>query len=146
MKKSILKIALTTMIAGTFITSCNSSTEKVEDAAVKVDVATQDLKNAQDDFNSEYTKFKIESEQRMVDNEKQIAELKAHKEKLKKEAKADYDKAIADLELKNSTLRFKLNEYKEDGKDKWESFKREFNHDMDELGKALKDLTQNNTK
>jgi hypothetical protein len=28
----------------------------------------------------------------------------------------------------------------------WESFKREFNHDMDELGQALKDLTVDNKK
>jgi hypothetical protein len=28
----------------------------------------------------------------------------------------------------------------------WEKFKREFNHDMDELGKSLKDLTVNNKK
>lgn len=26
----------------------------------------------------------------------------------------------------------------------WESFKREFNHDVDELGQALKDLTVDN--
>jgi DNA-directed RNA polymerase subunit N (RpoN/RPB10) len=26
----------------------------------------------------------------------------------------------------------------------WEAFKREFNHDMEELGKALKDLTVDN--
>jgi len=28
--------------------------------------------------------------------------------------------------------------------EEWETFKREFNHDMDELGKALKDLTVDN--
>jgi len=28
----------------------------------------------------------------------------------------------------------------------WESFKREFNHDMDEIGQALKDLTVDNKK
>ena len=146
MKKSIFTIALTTIIAGTLITSCNSSTEKVEDAAVKVDQAAEDLTKAKEAFDAEYTKFKSESEQRMLDNDNQISELKASKEKMKKEAKEDYDKAIADLEQKNSNMRIKMNEYKEEGNDKWESFKREFNHDMDELGQSLKDLTKNNTK
>jgi hypothetical protein len=146
MKKSILSIALATLFTGSLITSCNSSSQKVEDAAVKVDVATEDLKKAKEEFNNEYNKFKVESEQRMLDNEFKIAELKATKIKLKKEAKAEYDKTIADLEQKNSNMRTKLNEYKEEGKDKWESFKREFNHDMDELGRALKDLANNNVK
>jgi len=39
-----------------------------------------------------------------------------------------------------------MDDYTEEGKEKWESFKREFNHDMEELRLALMDLTQNNTK
>lgn len=146
MKKSIFAIAITALVVGTSITSCDSSTKKVEDAAVKVDEASEDLTDAKKEFNEEYAKFQTESEARMVENDKQIAELKANKAQLKKEAKADYDKKIKDIEEKNSALRIKMNEYKEEGNDKWESFKREFNHDMDELGQSLKDLTTNNTK
>lgn len=146
MKKSIFAIAITALVAGTSITSCDSSTKKVEEAAVKVDEASEDLTDAKKEFNEEYTKFQMESEERMIENDKQIAELKANKAKLKQEAKADYDKKIKDIEERNSALRIKMNEYKEEGNDKWESFKREFNHDMDELGKSLKDLTTNNAK
>ncbi|MBA4239498.1 MAG: peptidase M23 [Sphingobacteriaceae bacterium] len=146
MKKSIFAIAITALVAGTSITSCDSSTKKVEEAAVKVDEASADLTDAKKEFNEEYIKFQLESEERMIENDRQIAELKANKTQLKKEAKADYDKAIKDIEEKNSALRVKMNEYKEEGNDKWESFKREFNHDMDELGKSLKDLTTNNAK
>jgi len=39
-----------------------------------------------------------------------------------------------------------MDDYKQDGKENWEKFKAEFNHDMDELGKAFKDLTINNIK
>lgn len=38
----------------------------------------------------------------------------------------------------------KMADYKADGKDSWAKFKEEFNHDMDELGKALKDFTIKN--
>jgi len=40
----------------------------------------------------------------------------------------------------------KISKYKNDGNEKWESFKREFNYDMDELGQSLKDLGENNVK
>ncbi len=43
-------------------------------------------------------------------------------------------------------MKIKMDNYKEDGKEKWEAFKSEFSHDMDELGSALKDLTVNNVK
>ena len=90
MKKSIFTIALTTIIAGTIITSCNSSTKKVEDAAVKVEDAAEDLTKAKEEFNAEYNQFKIESEQRMIDNDNQIAELKANNYKLNLETSGAY--------------------------------------------------------
>ena len=39
-----------------------------------------------------------------------------------------------------------MDEYNQEGKENWEKFKTEFSHDMDELGKAFKDLTVKNTK
>jgi hypothetical protein len=64
----------------------------------------------------------------------------------KKEAKADYNKRIAELEQKNSDMKKKLDDYKADGKDKWEQFKKDFSRDMDDLGNAFKDLTTKKTK
>ncbi len=51
---------------------------------------------------------------------------------------------MAELENKNSDLKKKLSDFKDDDKDKWISFKEEFNHDMDELGLAFKNLTVEN--
>jgi len=39
-----------------------------------------------------------------------------------------------------------LDSYKNDADSDWQSFKREFNHDMDELGHSLKDFTVDNKK
>jgi hypothetical protein len=39
-----------------------------------------------------------------------------------------------------------MEDYKVDTKEQWESFKTEFSHDMDEMGKAFKDLTVKNVK
>jgi hypothetical protein len=47
------------------------------------------------------------------------------------------------LAQKNNNLKKELTEYNNEGSDKWTTFKIEFNRDMDELGKALKDFTIN---
>jgi hypothetical protein len=49
------------------------------------------------------------------------------------------------LEQKNASLKTKIENYENNQTD-WQSFKREFNADMSQLGKALKDLTVDNKK
>jgi hypothetical protein len=73
--------------------------------------------------------------------EKIIAEFKARISKEKKENIAKYEKTIAELEQKAGDMKKKLEDFKVEGKDKWDSFKLKFDHDMDELGKALKNFT-----
>jgi len=145
MKKSIFNLALIIFVAGTILTSCTSSAEKVDNAKANVEAATLDLEHAKEDYNREYENFKLESEEKITANEKIIADLKHYSKSVKKEMKTDYQKAILSLEQKNELMKEKVRDYKNDGNEKWQSFKREFNHDMDELGQALKDLTKNNT-
>jgi len=64
----------------------------------------------------------------------------------KKEAAADYKIKVDELEQKNSDLKKQMDDYKAEGKEKWEKFKTEFGHDMDELGNAFKDFTVKNVK
>ncbi len=104
----------------------------------------KDLYTIRLDTISNYEQFKIEAEKIIIAQEKNITEFKARMASEKKEINADYDKKLVELENKNNDLKKKLADYKDDGQDKWISFKNEFNHDMDELGKAFKDLTVEN--
>jgi chromosome segregation ATPase len=108
--------------------------------------AKSDLKEAQQESSAEYQKFKNESEEKIRAHEKSIAEFKARIAKEKTLIKNEYEMKIAVLEQKNSDLKKRLDEFKEEGKDKWAKFKVEFSHDLDELGKALKDFTTKNVK
>jgi len=153
MKSSILIMAVTVCMVGTMITGCKTSSEKVENAQDKVIEAKNDMLEAQGDLNktlqdsiTDYQKFKIESEAKISAYEKSMAEFKTRIANEKKENKASYEKKLAELEQKSSEMKKKLEEYKDEGQDKWTSFKNEFNHDMDELGQALKDLTVDNKK
>lgn len=150
MKNTLLMSAAIVMMAGTVLTSCQSSAKKVEnaqenvqDAKDNVDVANQELNQVLIDS---IQQFKMESDEKINNNEKKIAEFKARIAQEKKENRANYEKKLAELEQKNSDMKMKLAGYNEKSQEKWTAFKIEFNHDMDELGQAFKDLTVKNTK
>ena len=156
MKNVFIAITLYTMfIAGISGTGCQSPAEKADNANEKVQEAKQDLKEAQKDAISaeqkavneeEWNAFKNEIAIKIKANETTIAEMKAKMKKSGKNLDAMYEKNIESLEQRNKDLNERLNAYEKGAKSDWASFKREFNHDMDELGMALKDLTVNNKK
>lgn len=141
MKKLSLIFSALLLLAGTELISCNSSAEKVEKAEEEVKVANENLDEANAAYLADVEKFKLETNQKIDDNAKSIADFNARIATDKKEAKAEYKAKIAALELKNTDMKKKIADYKADGKDGWAKFKEEFNHDMDELGKTLKDFT-----
>jgi len=78
----------------------------------------------------------------MIVHEKIIAKLKAKIASEKKEDEADLQKQLTRLEAKYNNLKRKLQGYHDDGSDKWLSFESEFNHDMDDVGKAFADFSK----
>jgi F0F1-type ATP synthase membrane subunit b/b' len=102
----------------------------------------QDLQEIRLDTISNAEHFKAEAEKIIATQEKNIDEFKAKLATEKKEANADLNEKLEELEKKNNELKNKLADYQDDGQDKWTSFKNEFNHDMNELGKAFKGLTK----
>jgi hypothetical protein len=136
------------------MTSCDSAATKSDKADAKVEGAREDLKDAQKDANTaamkaaneaEWQAFKAETQVRIDANDAAIAELKTKMNKAGKKVDAAYTETIENLQQKNKDFKARMNNY-ETQKSDWASFKTEFNHDMDELGNALKDLTVNNKK
>lgn len=141
----ITNAILLTFIFG--IVSCQpNSTKKLQDAKADVVQADKNLEQAQEDYLADMATYKSDINTKITANEQSIRDFKARIADSKEQAKADYDKEIIKLEEKNTDMKRKIDEYKQEGKDKWDSFKTEFNHDMDELGRALKDLTVNSNK
>jgi DNA repair ATPase RecN len=146
MKKTIFYIAFAAIVSGGILTSCDSKEKKVEDAKEEVQDAKQDLKEAQRDLNPEYSTFKTDAEMRIDANDKRIADLQAViNEPGKKPLDGARAKRIEELKERNAELRARLYGYEKERSD-WESFKREFNHDMDGLGESFKDLGKDNKK
>ena len=150
MRNKISTFTFALFLAGTILTSCQSSSEKVKNAQEDVQEAKMQVTEAQQDLNQalqdSIQQFKTETNLVISANEKRIAAFKLKIENGNKATKAKYEKAVAELEQKNSELKMKLEEYKEEGDNKWQKFKSEFKSDMNKLGKAISDLTVDNVK
>ena len=144
--KTYLKYTLITCTALILFVGCNRSTEKVENAEENVLEAKENLAQAEDDYQMEVFNFKVATNEKITANEKLLEDLNKEIKVAKKELKATYQNEITKLEQKNAKMKQRMLDYKEDGNEKWQSFKSEYNHDMDELGRALKEFTVNNKK
>jgi vacuolar-type H+-ATPase catalytic subunit A/Vma1 len=150
-KKSIFMLAI---LAGTTFTSCKNNAEKEADAVEDVVDAKEDLNKVNDDISkdaitkandAEWQTYKMVANKTISENETRIVELQTAMKKQGKTFDANYKKSIEALEEKNTALKTKIADYENNQTD-WDTFKREFDADMQGLGQAFKDLTVNNKK
>ena len=134
MKNKIFTFSVIACMAGLFLAGCDKTSEQ------KVEGAKQELKDAKAGYVAEWQKFKTESEAQIKANEDRIDAYQEKMEKAGHKAKANYKKAVADLKQKNLELKEKLDKYEDQGEDKWQEFKTNFNHDLDAVGKTISDL------
>lgn len=148
MKKFVYLFSAITLVTGLSLSSCNNSTEDgTTENDTKKDTVVIEEKNdvvtVKVATSEEWAAFKADAEAKIEANEKRIAEIKVN---MKKPGKL-FDKMRAErieaLEQRNRDLRLKITAY-ETNKTDWEKFKEEFNHDMDELGKAIGDIFTDN--
>ena len=150
-KQTVLsRLTITGFIVGIIFSGCSSPAEKVQNAKEKVAAANEDVAEANRELNTaqydSVAQFKKEQEQKISANEKSIADFKSRIASEKMVDKAKYEKQVADLDQKNGDMRKKLADFKQEGKDNWVAFKKEFGHDMDDLGKSLKNFVVSSKK
>jgi len=140
MKNKYFIAAVILFIAGAVFTGCNNNREKVENAEENVKKANQELIDAKAQYEKEWNQFKTDAELKISANEKKISDFKALIKTASGKSKAKYEKEVIVLEQKNVELRKRLNEYKYEGKDSWETFKKDFNDGLDYIGNTLNDI------
>jgi lipopolysaccharide export LptBFGC system permease protein LptF len=141
MKKKLIIPGFMIIITGLTLASCNNVSEKkVEDAKENVMDAKQDLQAAQNKYSEEWQKFKNDFELKITDNDNKIGLLKVKSAKKKGEAKNKFDEKIAELEHKNQNMRDNLADYKDEGSESWETFKKRFHDDMEDFEKSMKEI------
>ena len=143
MKKSIFTLAaMSLFMTGAIFTSCNSAAQKEENTTT---TEQQEAINDEQVVSTaeEWQEFKTDAEAKIKRNEIRIEELTVQMNKPGQVFDDLYKNRILELEQQNKKLQDRIDAYDKSHTD-WEKFKREFNHDMDELGDALKNITVNN--
>jgi Flp pilus assembly protein CpaB len=148
MKKLFLSIAVIAFMAGSISTSFGQAPDKesvkarenLKEEKHDVVVAKKDLAVAQKDSVSEYQLLTKECDAKFKANEKSITDLRSDIVKSNSKNQATDQKKVSLLEQKNNDLKKELADYKVEGQTKFSTFKSEFNHDLDELAKELKNF------
>jgi predicted nucleic acid-binding Zn-ribbon protein len=134
--------------------------KKAEEALTE---AQSDLKMDQERVNeaakakslADWKAFRNEADSTLAVMEEDLSQLEVRSEKTGRnnlKLKADYTKAKSDIAVLKERLNKRTMEFEEDMQhfdskvsEKNQSFNREFKHDMEEFGKAFKDLFTDNT-
>ena len=150
MNKPIVLLTMAGFVAASVLSSCQSSSNNLgnqEDKLLKeqVDVveARQDLNQA---LRDSVRQFKMDAQAIITENNRKIDDFRQKIADDKKSARDKYGSKISDLEKQNKELQGRLDEFNDENGEKWASFKREFNHDLDEVGNSLEDMTKDNVE
>jgi hypothetical protein len=144
MEKNSLKLVLFSFVAIATISSCNNSTEKkaekVEEAKENVTNATNELNEARLDSATQYAKYKAEMEEKLLENDREIAAIKIQIKAEKQETRTNSEKELDKLIQQNNNLRNTIKAHAAGSYSTWETFKMGFNKDIDDLGKSISAL------
>lgn len=88
----------------------------------------------------EFMKYKKSAGIEMRGYDETLAEIKSKMAEASAEVKDQYKDTLADVEKRSKELKKRMTAFKEEGKDQWVEFKREFTADLKSLGKDLKSI------
>ncbi len=154
MIKTIIALALVLMTIAATVSGCQSSSRPEDEEIAKVLDAEQNWYLVQNGVSTmqqkattseEWEAFRNKSETNIRSNEMRIAELTVRLNKPGTTLDSLHVNRVKSLGKQNKDLQTRLASYNKSQSD-WDTFRREFNHDMDELAKALKDLTNSINK
>jgi hypothetical protein len=150
MKTRIILNLLLAVLVSISISSCNKSPKAKEaelnEAKQEVENAEVDLDEAKTDSVYAFNKYKSSIQIKLVENEKVITDLKAKIEDKDRKTQTLYYRQLENLQIKNTELKLKIENYKQGPTQKWELFKVDFNNELDDLGKSISNTAKNNMK
>ncbi len=114
---------------------------------LKLEKVKENVVDARSDFSSALSKtieeFKAESVLKINNIDTDIAGLKIRMTSAGDKIGAIYKDEIIRIEHSKTLLLTKLEEFKDEGEDKWADFKNEFLNDLQGFNKAIKDFVEN---
>jgi hypothetical protein len=143
MEKIILKhLTVTGFAKGIDLSKCEALEKKLDNAQTKLVAAQKEVSETKEKLSIAVAESlkKLEEKENKITNDIE-SESNDDSSFGFEDIKASYTNTMAELEAKKNEIQKKLGEYKADGTEKWGTFKQKLNHDLEELGKALKGFT-----
>lgn len=122
------------------------ATEDVTTAKEEVEVAKEELTAARMDSINTYVKYRAEVDARLAENDKQIAEIRANIKTQKAAIRTKMNQDLDVLMKKNEDFKIEMKKQKDGAYSSWERFKQDFNSNLDNLGKSISEMAENNRK
>ena len=140
------KILLIAAVVSISLYSCKGSTEAENLKEAKEDVvdATQELSEARKDSIVQYASYRVEMDKRLIENDKNIALIRANIKKQKASIRMQLEKDLDVLMEKNEAFRTAIKNNQDGIYSKWETFKTDLNTNMDDLGKSISEMANKN--
>ncbi|ESU28359.1 hypothetical protein FLJC2902T_17100 [Flavobacterium limnosediminis JC2902] len=162
MKKSIFIPVITIFTAGMIVINCKSDSadydtevdeitrEGIQEAAkiAEEDSILEEMRNKKiiEDDKVAWAAYKAETDTKIKAYEKRISNLKSEIKKATKKDDDAYLKNVDRIEKKNAELNTKLNSYLISTESDWEDFKTELDYELEELGKSINNLKNDQNK
>lgn len=160
LKVNFISIIITGCLSVMIITSCGSHVKKTDDAfdrvkkermmssdssfvseAVIQESMKTELPMKKIETPDEWTKFKLETERKIRQNENKIKEIRGLPD-----INASLRRKVTNLEKVNNDLKIRMEQYKEEVKVKWEMFQASMNHNVNEINIELNALKTDTKK
>ena len=145
MKRIIIRLGLSLLVI--ILANCTDTrSEKVDRAADEVQDAKEELEQAQREYEEEVEAYRQSVQTRIDNNKLEIERLRERRATDRADIVRRRNERIDTLQRRNEELEERIRTYKSNSRENWQEFRREFNNDMDELGKAFKNLGKDNVK
>jgi hypothetical protein len=138
--KKILAFVFTSLLTVVLFSCQKTGNNEMADTIEELREVAMDIRN---ENYQDYLQFKADAEEKIKENDHSSGRLR-YKKYAAEGKDPKHDQKIDVLKERNRLLKVKLNSYQDGDRNNWAQFKREFNHDMDELCKAFKDLDRDN--
>lgn len=125
------------------LTANNCSRQKAKDAKEDAIIAKLELDEENAKFLIDVNESKDEAIQNSKKNKQYLSDFKAQLSDRNLDAKSDYSLEIAKLDARNDALVGMMLNYVAERKDNWESFKSNYNYEMNKLQLDLGKLVEN---
>lgn len=147
MKRSTIFTFAVTMIMGVAsIKSFAQEDKKSTKARKEVVVSEKELQETRTDPANDVQLFKKDALRKINENKQKITDLKIKNANENQDVKVKYDSKLLALENKNNALQNRIEGYENTKPSAWNSFRKEFTTDMDELADAIYNFGIDNKK